>query len=70
MDKKLCYSNSTFSNIFCCNLVFVLSVEAIDTPAEEETGHSASARIVIHVEVSSSFGRASYSCTVVLALAG
>jgi hypothetical protein len=42
----------------------VLSVEAIDTPAEEETGHSASARIVIHVEVSSSFGRASYSCTV------
>jgi hypothetical protein len=62
MDKKLCYSNSTLYSIFSLyrNSVFVLSVEAVDTPAEEETGHSASARIVIHVEVSSSFGRASY----------
>jgi len=39
---------------FHCDLVFVLSVEARDSLVEEETGHSATARIVIHVEVSSS----------------
>ena len=53
-STKIFCHNGIFSMIIdiVLLLVFVLSVEARDTIGEE-TGHSATARIIIHVEVRS-----------------